>query len=418
MRLLCVALGLAACSGAPAPVPAEVPVEAAVEAVEPPDLSVSNVPEVVPLPEVGPEPASRRVRSPLAVPSSAETRAVRDALAGVVAARGLDPTNAWAIGHALLALGADATLADGTPAVDHLFSTWAERRSVGIGFPSSKGGVPVEPHRDLVLKVLTEVGADPARTVQVQGAEVDLATLYRSSLWSSWVSGATLGFPSWNDTPWALQALAAWSPPDVRWVAKGGRHMTLDLFTHDVVSKLHRETRFMADARAKNTSFLKRGQNIFRFTCGGAHLLQGAAYAVGRGFGEKGDRDRMMEQATLLVWRYDIELGITDDALRKNPEYAVLLLVQRLKFTGHFLESLHKLAALDLLPDEVDGPAVAERALSDVVATVRMIQAAGMFDRLDAVRAEREQTYLDLVGDSAHAVRALDLATGKGTLAL
>ena len=66
---------------------------------------------------------------------------------------GRTPGDAWAIGHALLALGPDMMLSNGEAAVPWLFRTFAvEYRAGGrslIRFPRSAGKVRVEPHAAL-----------------------------------------------------------------------------------------------------------------------------------------------------------------------------------------------------------------------------------------------------------------------------
>ena len=44
-------------------------------------------------------------------------------------------------------------------------------------------------------------------------------------------------------------------------------------------------------------------------------------------------------------------------------------------------------------------------------------QKQGAFDKLPEIRAKDEQIYLDIIGDSGHAVRGLELALGRGKVA-
>ena len=86
--------------------------------------------------------------------------------------------------------------------------------------------------------------------------------------------------------------------------------MDLNRFTHAVVNKLGEETAFLDVARAADGEFQKRRQGVFSYTCGGAHLLQGAGYAVASGLGEPADRQAMLEAARLQAWRFPRELKI------------------------------------------------------------------------------------------------------------
>jgi hypothetical protein len=360
--------------------------------------------------------------SPLAVVVTPELAATRATLEAVVRAEAPDPANPWAIAHGLVALGPDFTLHNGADAIGHVFAEYGELQAVDgqtlVRFPRKRGSIRIEPHTDLILKAVTESGAKPDRAVTVQGKEHTLADLYCHSRWRTWLDGSKSAFGSFNDMPWSLQGLAAWAPEDDAWTAQGGHAMTLDGFTHDMVVKLQAETQFMREAIATGAKVEKRKQGIFGYTCGGAHLLQGVAYAVGRGFGQPEDRAAIQAELDVLYWRLKLELGVVDHAMSQYPEHRLILLVQRLKFLGHFLESTHKAAAMGLhKPDEAQ-QATLQVALRELMGTVDILQGGGAFKDLDRLRKANEQTYLDIVGDSAHALHGIDLATGEAGVLL
>ena len=60
--------------------------------------------------------------------------------------------------------------------------------------------------------------------------------------------------------------------------------------------------------------------------------------------------------------------------------------------------------------------AEANRAVVELEATTAALNGMGVFAKLDRIKGIDEQVFLDLVGDSAHAVRGIDLATGAGTI--
>ncbi|MFT6159959.1 MAG: hypothetical protein ACJATT_002521 [Myxococcota bacterium] len=405
---------LAACS-APEP---------AVESESATDVHAAAVPAPVSLaviPAIEWRVASEAMRSPAATPGDEALAAARAQLLTVVTQHARDPNNPWAIGHGMLALGKDTVLTNDKGAVDHLFAAYGEEITVGdetlIRFPTSRGDIRVEPHADLILKVLTEVGVQPNRAVVVAGNAHTVGDLYRGSLARAWVGdGSETGFASWNDSPWALQGLAAYGPEELTWTAEGGHAMTLDSFTSLSVSKLRSETAFLREAIANNTTVEKRRQFIFDYTCGGSHFYQGAAYAVGRGYGTDEDRALVAYELGVYFWRASSELAQLDSLMRSQPDYAPLLLEQRLKFTGHLLESAHKTWALGVATPTAEELVLIDVLRTQVVATVQAIDALGIWDRLEDVRAADEQVYLDYVGDSAHALRALDLSTGEGVI--
>ena len=120
-----------------------------------------------------------------------------------------------------------------------------------------------------------------------------------------------------------------------------------------------------------------------------------------------------------MFWRLPAELKIYDDLMRRieKDEHLVMLLVQRLKFTGHFLETMHKMAIMGLFSPTPEQRQVMQGAADQVTLTVQGLQSQGVYDNLDTLRTSNEQLYLDIIGDSAHALRGLKLAMGEDGLA-
>jgi len=362
------------------------------------------------------------VRSPAANPETESIASARETLETVVRTYALDKDNPWAVKHALIALGPDAMLPDGRSAVDALFQDYAvevhHKGDTRIAFPKTKDvpgqeAIRIEPHTDLLLKGLAEVGVKPDHPVVVEGHAHVVGDLYRESLYRTWVSKDGLWTTSWNDVPWTLYGLAAWAPEDLAWTADGGRPMTLDGMTTATVTQLHTETQFLRDAIAKNERVEKRKQGIFAYTCGGAHLIQGAAFAVARGFGTPEDRKHIEEEVAPLFYRYDIELKQVDDMLVSHPEYKAILLGQRMKFLGHFLETTHELAAMGFYVPDDEQRRILSQAAEELASSVQQLQATGTFDQLPKMKnTKQHQQYLDVIGDAAHALHGLKLAVG------
>ena len=375
-----------------------------------------------PLSACAPVPPTERKTSPMAAPLDERAQRSRDLAEQVLREHAVTLDNPWALGHALLALGPEVLLPSGEGAVEGLFRRYGQwipgGVERGVMFPRSVGDVRVEPHTALLLKAFTETGVDPTREVSVEGRATTVASLYCGTQYRSWVDGDQHSFESWNDTPWALQGLAAWSPVGTEWVAGGGHAMELRAFSSGVVDVYHQETQFLRTARAKNASFEKRKQGVFGYTCGGAHLLQAAAYAVGRGHGGEEDAVRLGEAQHNLMARYGVEMRAVDTAIKAYPKYELKLRIQRLKFLGHYLESMHKLGAMGMVSVTPQAQSSVDEAREELVVTLETIEKLGWFDNLEAIRSADEQAYLDLLGDTAHALRGLDLSSGEGSLLL
>ena len=174
---------------------------------------------------------------------------------------------------------------------------------------------------------------------------------------------------------------------------------------------LKKETGFLVRAKEAKTGFQKRGQGIFKYTCGGAHLLQGAAHATLRGFGSKTNLTIIKEQLHLLLYRFPIELQQIDAGAEQHPQYKLPLRIQRLKLTGHTLETLYRLSPVDLI-GEADRAAL-EQVAAEVVKSVVLLQETGAFANMEKIRKQNEQMYLDILGDAAHALRGLRIAADQ-----
>jgi hypothetical protein len=186
--------------------------------------------------------------------------------------------------------------------------------------------------------------------------------------------------------------------------------------TDYLVGTLAKDTQFLADAMAAHGTFERKGQAIFRYTCGGAHLLQGAAYAVARGNGSPDGRKVIEQQVAIQFYRYPIERAQTVAVMKAKPEYTDVLLVQRLKFAGHFLETMSKLAALGFYTPDDSQHAILRDAALEVWEVARAMQKRKMLGDLTAIRAKDEQQFLDIVGDSAHALKGLRLVRGEASV--
>jgi hypothetical protein len=347
--------------------------------------------------------------------------AARNALSGMVAQHGVLIDNPWALLHALLALGPETKLPDGRDAIDALFSDYAELSFEGtlIHFPKNRivegKTILIEPHTDLALKVLTEIGVSPERIFTVQGTKKTFGDLYRSSLLEAHLDARTnrSSFASPNDTPWSIQALSTFAKPNRTWES-AQLVMKLEDLTLFLMAVVHQETRFLAQAYANKQGFEKKKQGIFKYTCGGMHLIQALAYAHARGFGDEKSNNVITEQIVLLYYRFPIELSIYDELMQKHPDYKIQLLIQRLKFVGHFLETTAKLEILGFSQSSEQTRAVQKGALDQLALITEALRKEGLIQKPQS--AATQQLYLDLIGDAAHAIYGADLIMGRRSI--
>jgi len=217
----------------------------------------------------------------------------------------------------------------------------------------------------------------------------------------------------WNNVAWGMRALATWAPPGLAWSAEGGQTMDLDGYAHQGLLNLLQVTATRRGVMAGGKAPVKAEPGLDGYTCGGAHYVQGIGYALGRGFGREGDRERFREVIDLVFWSYPRRLDLLGRVEKEHPKMKGLVAAQRFKFIGHFVELTHKLAAIGMFE-----PSDAERDLmrssvDDLVKLVAGLEKIALHKHLPAIRKRNEQHYLDYVGDSAHALHGLNLATAR-----
>ncbi len=346
------------------------------------------------------------------LPAGAREKAL-SALAAVVDREAADPRNAWALAHGLLARGPSFVATDGRLARDVLVADFLEE---GPSFPRTRGDVRVEPHEDLILKSLVEAGVALDEPIGAKGPPLRaLVEASQGAFTPSHDEGQTSIFPDGNDAPWSVQAWcqAAASGGATTWTSAAGP-ASLEDAAGSLLSLLERETHPVRAAAARGVPVTKNKQDIFRYTCGGAHLFQGVEACLAAGWPQQeGARSRFATLAGLYLYRVPSETTMVDQALTQYPQLAILLINQDVKFLGHLLESLGKAQR-----DGLWTPANGERQLLDQ-AEARLLQDVVQLQKLGAYEPgtmsqlagepQTFQMYLDLVGDAAHALRGLEI---------
>jgi len=367
----------------------------------------------------------KRGVTPVLVAKSEPVVATTKRLERVVVRYARDPLNPWAVCHAILALGPDIKLTNNEPAIDYLFAEYGEEREVEgntlVGFPqrtrrTKRNGkevdVLVEAHPELILKALVERGVRPDREVTVAGKPHTVGDLYRHCMWSTWSRGGLVAQQHWSNMSWGMRAIVTWAPDELAWTARGGKAMTLNGYVHESVQDLLASTAPRREEMKTGTPPPKDHKGLDSYTCGGAHSVDATGYALGRGFGSDGDRSSYDAVMRMWFWYYPRRLDYLTKLLADQPKYKGIIRTQQLKFIGHFVELTHKMAAVGVLVPDEQQQAMMRRAVNDLVAICDTLHNEGVFENMEAIRKANEQAYLDFVGDSAHALYGLQIATG------
>ncbi len=347
-------------------------------------------PEPTPAPVATPAPTPTPTPEPVTPdPGAALGRAI---LGEVVDREAADPANAWALAHGILARGPDFTASDGRRAIDVLATDYLRD---DLSFPKSIGDRRVEPHTDLILKTLVEAGV-PLDAPLADGKPTLRALLEASQ------ARFDRSLPEPNDAPWSVQA----------YCQSGASWDGLEEVTSALLSKLEAETHFLRQAIVAGTSVEKRKQDIFAYTCGGAHLFGGAAACAAAGWPKEGNTKlRFDDLFDRYLFRVPLETDLVDASLKQYPQLAPLLHNQDVKFLGHLLEVTAK-AQRDGLWEPAEAEAtVLDNVEARLLADVIILKQSGVYEPAAMETLAKDpstfQLYLDLVGDASHAANAL-----------
>lgn len=366
----------------------------------------------VPGPPIGPQLAPPRAAT------KAEVEATINSLTLAVKKGAADPKSPWALAHGLVAFGPEFAAADGRSATTVIVS-FAEPKEVGGEklwlFPETKGNEPVEPHRFLLVKTLLELGV-PLDTgfATSTGEKVTLRRLVADLRILAQPPKTDADF---HHVAWQISALASGverEPKDTTATA------LLSPLIEQGLARLEADQKIVEgysgppdkafDEGSPLNAAKREKSGIYGHSCGGLHLLQALLSAVAVR-GSEDDKRRMRRQLGVLLYRYELERPAYASLLARHPEQGLLIRLQQQKFFGHLVETLTLARSLGLTLPETEGGKKIDQtvrmAAADEVDAAGQLIGGGVYERLDSIRKDRQQTYLDLIGDGCHALRGL-----------
>ena len=316
-----------------------------------------------------------------------------------------DPKNPWALAHGITAEGRAFKARDGRRAADVIVSDFLRREGTDLRFDAfAADGTPVEPHPNLLVKTLLLAGFPASQSFRASGGPVTLGALVED-LKRDFRRDAALS----PHGAWTLDALSHALPPSATFTTGAGETIRLDAVMDEALALLEREqAELLAGMKAGLPQVPKRKQGIYTHPCGGLHLFQAVASHASHPAVRKAWGSRLDTQVDVLVYRLGSESRQYDAALTSAPPaYRLPVLVQMVKFYGHFLETLgryHEETGWKPTPEQTRA---VEQALALLDGAVRRIDASGAFRDMESVKAAQYQLYLDLIGDSCHAAHGL-----------
>ena len=327
-----------------------------------------------------------------------------------------DARHPWALAHGLIAFGRDFKADDGRSAVD-VIASFAIEKEVGKHklwlFPARQGESLVEPHRHLLVKSLLETAVPLQRRVKVsKGSEVTVARLVDDARRAAQLPATDR---DWHHAAWLLSAL-------IESDQLPGKHAPAptEELTRAALDQLEKDQKVVVDYAGSLDDAFKPGSplrtakekktGIYGHSCGGMHLVQ-AVLSSSQRLGEATAKKRVRRQLGVLLFRYQAERATLKRLLAQHPSQGLLLRGQQLKFFGHIVETLTLARELGSYDPKSEGgqklDAAMKSAAKDVAKVTHELTQGGVYQRLDSIKRQREQTYLDLVGDACHAIRGL-----------
>lgn len=343
---------------------------------------------------------AKRPAPPLREATRAEAEKTLANLESWVKEGASDPSNAWALAHGITGFGKDLKTTDGRAAVDAIVIDYVQKTPEGWSFPPKTAeGLPVEPHKDLLIKTLLESGVPQDHVFKTKQGKVTLRQLFEDA-------EKRFAFPAddagWRNYAWSEYAMILGNKSLQRIdTAKGP--IDFKTMATKTLERLELEQGFLEPLLGKPEELEKRRQGIYAHHCGGLHFVQAAV------LGAVVTQDpalmaRARKQLDLVLFRWDAERRIYKETLWNEPKYRWLLLVQELKFYGHVLETFALAKDYGLIEPDDALKLKMRQIAGDLAETASFLEEAYK----PAIKKEMPaQTQLDLIGDGCHAIRGL-----------
>lgn len=333
-----------------------------------------------------------------------------------------DPSNPWALAHGIKTLGPSFLASDGRKAADVIVHDFLLRNTLPDGGPGAGApfgfarygadGTPIEPHTNLNTKAL------------VADAKMPLSTKFKTA-WGTvtlqqLVESAKAGYRHspqvpeyWRDVGWTLSLFAATQKPGTTWKTSDGQTISLDQVFDDALTELELETAELKKGLDSHQPQVdKRKQGVYAHSCGGLHFVQGVLAWARHPAVKKKWGARLDAQIAIHFYRLESERRQYDaawqQALTSMPQFKLPVLVQMVKFYGHWLETVaHFRDDFGWKPNDAQKQDL-NRAKAFLDIAVRALEEQKAFEQMDQLKKTQKQVYLDLIGDSCHAAHGLE----------
>lgn len=338
---------------------------------------------------------------------------IRKLLSAFLYKHGRDPKNPWLLSHSLLAFGKNLKLADGTSAVDHIVQNYLKFRKVGGKdapyFPPGTQRNRIEPHPYMHLKTFLSIGVSLDRSFKVGKRTVTIRQMLDAAIrtFPSRAQGKAFG-----PLAWRMYLMYGRLPKEGwHWKRYDGQHVDFFRTLFRSFKYANTQSNFLRILQRRGVEIIpKQKQHIYKEACGGFHLLQSALRWMGHPQLRRHTQSALKEHINIIFYRMDGEVKLYLSMFKKyqkNPAYRFIVLLQQLKFLGHALETLTHLHEWGLFTPTPKQRKIIHSKLRLLLITVVLIKRLGFFKGINILKQKAYQFYLDLLGDSAHALHAL-----------
>ncbi|CAM3220274.1 hypothetical protein G4177_27810 [Corallococcus sp. ZKHCc1 1396] len=328
-----------------------------------------------------------------------------------------DPGNPWALAHGMDLDGRAFRTREGRPAAEAIVAGFLRRESPKAAPPAryffdafTPDGTPVEPHPALQVKTLLLSGHPLSHTFPAAWGPVSLRELVASLQHDFRPALATS-----PEGAWALDALSRVHKPGGAFQNGAGQTVRIDAVMDAALGTLESANSALAEGmKAGRAQVPKNKQGIYAHPCGGLHFFQAVAGWARFPSVRKAWGARLDAQVDVLVYRLGSEARQYEAALVAAPAFRVPVLVQMVKFYGHWLEALGRYRdETGWKPTPAQARAV-EQARAALERAALQLEATGAFRDTATLARKEPQLALDLVGDACHAARGWDLWAPPG----
>jgi len=312
----------------------------------------------------------------------------------------MSPEDPWALVHAIRAVGPGYRL-NGEPLAAYVLRTCVRVQAVHqrryLYIPAT-----IEVHTNMFLKTFLEAGVPAAEPFTCDGRVYHLHDLGAGAQALFRFDPRTVDR---NDLAWSLIAFAELGAP--AWENAYGERIELQAVVRCGLQALQEATQGLKPYAAAGLP-LPQKMPIHRFTCGGTHLCYSVLVAAKHGYLQAAGGDVVQEQLQLLLYRLQADPDLIDRYYREIPASPLVELFRagaKLKVLGHALECLGYAQTQGLFQPS----ARAKTQLAQAVQAVRGLLASIVTLDLAAMRPRQAQLVQQVVGDTCHAFRGLNL---------